>query len=508
MIERPRNREHGGYARNIALGLATPAGIPPRECDDVAMGGRYWDTEPELVSAERVVPLRLPDLSLDLHTDRGVFGASAVDRGTQILLRRAPAPVAGRSVVDLGTGYGPIASVLAHRAPAAGVWAVDVNRRALALTARNTAGLDNVVTATPAEIPQGLRFDAIYSNPPIKVGKEPLRELLSEWLSRLAPGGSAWLVVKQSMGADSLQHWLIDSGHSTGRAASKQGYRLLTVDADGPSGSLAPEDLTAVREQTSTQWTVMGRIPGLFAAGIHLLHHRGGWAVLKLCSGPGWTEQLERLQPTVAALRRNGYPTPEVLGTGALDGDRSYLLTEWIPHGSRSEPNRQRVEALLDAALVHAEVRPPAGRDWSAMVTSFLNGGVRDLAFHPSIAPLAERTLDLLPAPVPALAGGHFVHGDFSVENALFRGDVLHAVTDLDGFGTGTPAIDLTALAAHLDPDLQRLVIERGVELAGADAVAACLCHRVLAGLAWATEHPQLLPGAPEYAHRLLSLVP
>ncbi|HVX43404.1 MAG TPA: methyltransferase [Mycobacteriales bacterium] len=183
----------------------------------------YWDADPAVPSAQRTIPLRLPDVTRDLRTDRGVFGASALDKGTSVLLRTSPAPAAGEGVVDLGTGYGPIAAVLGVRQPLAGIWAVDVNRRALALTRHNTSDLPNVLTATPEDVPAGLRFHALYSNPPIKIGKEPLRQLLSDWLARLVPGGSGWLVVKQSMGADSLQRWLIDTGHPARRAASKQG---------------------------------------------------------------------------------------------------------------------------------------------------------------------------------------------------------------------------------------------------------------------------------------------
>ena len=53
-----------------------------------------------------------------------------------------------------------------------------------------------------------LRFNTIWSNPPIRIGKEALHELLLLWLPRLAPGGIAWLVVQKNLGSDSLQKWL------------------------------------------------------------------------------------------------------------------------------------------------------------------------------------------------------------------------------------------------------------------------------------------------------------
>lgn len=193
----------------------------------------YFQARPEVPSQPRTVHLRLPDLELSLATDRGVFGSRAIDLGTMVLLREAAAPPAKGDILDLGCGYGPIALTLAHRAPAARVWAVDVNERALELVRANavTAGAANVTVAAPADVPADLRFDAIYSNPPVRVGKEPLHSLLGEWLVRLKPGAPAYLVVQRNMGSDSLAAWLAREGWQVARVKSKKGYRILEVRA-------------------------------------------------------------------------------------------------------------------------------------------------------------------------------------------------------------------------------------------------------------------------------------
>ncbi|HEY5676975.1 MAG TPA: methyltransferase [Myxococcales bacterium] len=193
----------------------------------------YFQPRPEVPSQPRTVHLRLPDLELSLATDRGVFGARALDLGTMVLLREAPAPPPQGEILDLGCGYGPIALTLARRAPAAHVWAVDVNERALELVRANavTAGASNVTVAAPADVPGDLRFDAIYSNPPVRVGKEPLHSLLGEWLVRLKPGAPAYLVVQRNMGSDSLAAWLAREGWQVARLRSKKGYRILEVRA-------------------------------------------------------------------------------------------------------------------------------------------------------------------------------------------------------------------------------------------------------------------------------------
>ena len=154
--------------------------------------GHYFDADPGVPSRPATVRLDLPDRSLSLTTDRGVFSADRVDPGTKYLLLEAPEPAATGTFVDLGCGYGPIACTLALRAPAAVVWAVDVNERALQLANENAGRLglsSRFVACTPEQVPTDLRFDEIWSNPPIRIGKDALHELLLLWLPRLAPGG-------------------------------------------------------------------------------------------------------------------------------------------------------------------------------------------------------------------------------------------------------------------------------------------------------------------------------
>jgi 16S rRNA (guanine1207-N2)-methyltransferase len=175
--------------------------------------------------------LHLGELALELQADRGVFGSRALDLGTLALLREAPAPPPEGDILDLGAGYGPIAIALAKQSPKARVWAVDVNERALELARANAraAGAMNVTVGQPDDVPPDIRFAAIYSNPPVRIGKLPLHALLQQWLARLAPDGSAYLVVQRNLGSDSLAKWLASEGHEVQRIKSKKGYRVLAV---------------------------------------------------------------------------------------------------------------------------------------------------------------------------------------------------------------------------------------------------------------------------------------
>lgn len=197
------------------------------------MSQQYFESSPAAASAPSTVDLVLPDLHFRLATDSGVFSGDRVDPGTRVLLESVPSPPPSGDLLDLGCGYGPVALTMATRAPHARVWAVDVNERALALCARNAeaAGLRNVYVRPADRMPEEVRFAAIWSNPPIRVGKAELHGVLTAWLGRLAPGAVAHLVVHRNLGSDSLQRWLQTQGWPTTRRASRSGYRVLEIGA-------------------------------------------------------------------------------------------------------------------------------------------------------------------------------------------------------------------------------------------------------------------------------------
>jgi 16S rRNA G1207 methylase RsmC len=193
----------------------------------------YFSPDPSVAESSRYVHIEAAGRRLRIETAAGVFSATRLDAGTALLLRKAPlpGPESTARILDLGCGYGPIALAIALAAPKTRVYAVDVNRRALDLVRRNARAHDavNIVAAEPDEVPPTVTFDQLWSNPPIRIGKAELHALLRRWLARLAPDGTAWLVVARNLGADSLQQWLTENGWSVERHASGKGYRLLRV---------------------------------------------------------------------------------------------------------------------------------------------------------------------------------------------------------------------------------------------------------------------------------------
>lgn len=199
----------------------------------------YFSAEPDVAEQRRRVTVPLLGRQVQVQTSTGVFCPDRLDLGTSVLLRETPDPPPRGELLDLGCGWGPIALTMAHLAPQARVWAVDVNRRAVRLTTDNATDLElpGVQAVTPEQVPADIAFDCIWSNPPIRIGKAALHELLLAWLPRLAPGGRAYLVVQRNLGSDSLQTWLtrtLGPDFLVSRHASAKGFRVLRVERPDP----------------------------------------------------------------------------------------------------------------------------------------------------------------------------------------------------------------------------------------------------------------------------------
>jgi len=194
----------------------------------------YFSASPSSEIRERQVHVTLAGRPLTLSTAAGVFSPDGLDRGTKVLLGSVPPPAADGALLDVGCGWGPIAITMALESPDAHVWGVDVNERVLGLAQRNAvaAGVSNVAVGLPDDVPADLRFRTIWSNPPIRVGKDELHAILLTWIPRLEVGGDAWLVVSKDLGGDSLQRWLADTlgdGFRVARASTDKGFRVIRV---------------------------------------------------------------------------------------------------------------------------------------------------------------------------------------------------------------------------------------------------------------------------------------
>jgi len=189
----------------------------------------YFTADPSAPFEREPFQVSLWGHDLTLVSGSGVFSRGRLDPGTAVLFRETSPPSGGR-ILDLGCGYGVIGLAVAAAVPTAVVTGVDVNERAVLLANENAASLglaDRFAASTPDEVDPAATYDEIWSNPPIRVGKAALHDLLLTWLPRLAQGGRAVMVVGRNLGADSLQRWLGDQGWPTERLASAKGFRVL-----------------------------------------------------------------------------------------------------------------------------------------------------------------------------------------------------------------------------------------------------------------------------------------
>lgn len=209
------------------------------------MGEHYFSAAPSSPEQLRRIRVALDGRDVEVTTARGVFSPDRIDKGTEVLLANSPDAPAGGDFLDLGCGWGAISLTLAMQAPHARVWALDVNERALDLVRRNAAdlGLDNVRAVTADEIPDDVVFRTIRSNPPIRIGKPALHELLETWIPRLDRHSDGYFVVQRNLGSDSLHRWMdqtFTDGFSSRRHATAKGFRVLKVrhHGDPPTGPI------------------------------------------------------------------------------------------------------------------------------------------------------------------------------------------------------------------------------------------------------------------------------
>lgn len=213
---------------------------PKSEKTQKISGEQYFSAIPSSCDERRTLHVTLRNHETVIQVSNGVFSASKLDLGTSVLLKHAPKPPENGKFLDIGCGWGPISIAMGLESPEAEIVAVDVNERALELTELNAknAGLKHIRTSL---VDDALKenntlefnnFDLIWSNPPIRVGKEMLHDILMTWIPRLKVGGAAYLVVQKNLGSDSLIPWLAENlgeNYNVEKYASSKGYRIIEV---------------------------------------------------------------------------------------------------------------------------------------------------------------------------------------------------------------------------------------------------------------------------------------
>ncbi len=195
------------------------------------MNDHYYTSDPTSESAREEIHVQIEGNTYHFVTDRGVFSKGELDCGTALLLETLELEPS-QQVLDLGCGYGPIGIVAATKvAPYGFCYLVDVNARAVLLTAlnlcRNKIVNAEVRVSEGFSALEGLSFDWILSNPPIRAGKEVVYALIEDSFKALKPKGGLLFVVRTKQGAKSMQKKIEEVFGFCETVKKRGGYRIL-----------------------------------------------------------------------------------------------------------------------------------------------------------------------------------------------------------------------------------------------------------------------------------------
>ena len=166
---------------------------------------QYFENDDSIKSEIKEFELSIMNNHFIFCTDNGVFSKGELDFGTRLLINNVLKMDLSGEVLDLGCGYGPIGIIL-KKIKNVNVCMCDINRRAVHLTKMN-AKKNNVlvnVLSSDGFHDINLVFDYIISNPPIRIGKKNLYQLLIDAKNHLKEHGKLIIVVRKEQGALSL----------------------------------------------------------------------------------------------------------------------------------------------------------------------------------------------------------------------------------------------------------------------------------------------------------------
>ncbi|HAX02208.1 MAG: hypothetical protein A2Y45_02795 [Tenericutes bacterium GWC2_34_14] len=173
----------------------------------------YYVNDESLAHDEHILDLKIKDVSLRLYTNRGVFSKGGLDFGTKVLLESMDIPASSKTIIDMGSGYGPISIYLAKKYPDKHIFAFDVNERAVHLTRKNME--ENHVSNVEANVSflfenVKVKADVVVTNPPIRAGKQTIFKLYEEAYENLNSNGFLYVVIQKKQGAPSTYNKLLE----------------------------------------------------------------------------------------------------------------------------------------------------------------------------------------------------------------------------------------------------------------------------------------------------------
>lgn len=198
------------------------------------MSNQYFENNEQLAHDERTISFQWQNQTLNFKTDSGVFSKNQVDYGSRVLLEAVvedlAEPVEG-PIIELGSGYGPIAISLAKSYPTIEVIGVEINQRAQLLSEEN-AQLNRVTNCSfihhdATTVVIDTLGQVVVTNPPIRAGKAVIQAFVNQAYQLLQPNGSLYVVIQKKQGAPSMAKHMETLFGEVEKIAQDKGYWIL-----------------------------------------------------------------------------------------------------------------------------------------------------------------------------------------------------------------------------------------------------------------------------------------
>ena len=188
----------------------------------------YFENDKNLKSEIRELSYKYNSSFFIFYSDNGVFSKNNIDYGSRLLIETylKENDINEKHVLDVGCGYGFL-GIMVSRVTDSYVEMIDINKRAVHLTNMNIKRYKDFKGKTYVsnvyENVEG-KYDIIITNPPIRIGKEKLLEILIGAFDHLEDNGLLYYVIRKDQGALSIKKILEENGINVEVINKDKGY--------------------------------------------------------------------------------------------------------------------------------------------------------------------------------------------------------------------------------------------------------------------------------------------
>ena len=159
----------------------------------------YFENDKNLKSEIKELSYKYDSSFFAFYSDNGVFSKDYIDYGSRLLLESyLKNPRNDIRVLDVGCGYGFLGIVIGVLTNSY-VDMIDVNKRAVHLTEKNIKRYkDFKGKAFISDAYENIKekYNVIITNPPIRVGKDKVLEILENAFDHMEDDGELYFVIR------------------------------------------------------------------------------------------------------------------------------------------------------------------------------------------------------------------------------------------------------------------------------------------------------------------------